>query len=92
MLSRPIASPEGGGAVQLWPSTHTLNCRAHSSEVNSSRSDRAAAGWGLFYLFRFVANFGVTYYHDYQLYYLKRQQKWLVEEWGKEVIGEHEEK
>lgn len=51
----------------------------------------AAAGWGLVYMLRFFVNYGVTYYHDYQLYHLQRQQKWLVDEWGKEVVGPEDE-
>lgn len=51
----------------------------------------AAAGWGLFYVFRFVANYGVTYFHEYQLYFIQKQQKWLINEWGKEVIGDTED-
>lgn len=47
----------------------------------------AAAGWGLVYLLRFLVNFGVTYYHEYQLFHLQRHQQWLVDEWGKEVVG-----
>jgi|GEM_PF-2019055 len=50
----------------------------------------AAAGWGLIYMLRFVANFGVSAYHDYQLYVLQREQRSLFEEWGKDVVGENE--
>lgn len=45
----------------------------------------AAAGWGLIYLCRFIAQFLLIITYEYKVMSLERFQKKLIEEWGPEV-------
>jgi hypothetical protein len=45
----------------------------------------AAAGWGLIYLCRFIANFLLIIMYEYKILALERFQKKLMEEWGQQI-------